>query len=87
MAGRDGCVSAAYWNLGASEGSAACTDLVVPEEWEVNLEQQVAAAVTSIRGGRFFDDDQTTRHRSEFAIRCMGDGFLEELEEADGGSA
>lgn len=82
---KDGPIKTAYWNLGASEGSAGLTELALLEAAEENLEEQVAAAVRAIREGRFFDDDQNTRHRSAFAIRCMGDGFLEELEEDTGG--
>lgn len=86
VARKGGNIHATYWNLGASEDHAGFTDLYLDEGMEELLHQQVAAAVLAIREGRFFDADQSTRHRSDFAKRCMGDGFLEELQDAEGGA-
>lgn len=76
-----GAVRASYWNLGAYASNSGLFDLKLDPEMIDALEDQVAHAIHGIRHGAFFADDQSRRHRSDFAVRVMGDRFLESLEE------
>jgi len=65
-----------YWNLGASDDSDALTLLRWKEGMLAAMTTQVAAAITGIRAGNFFDTEQRPPSFDAFALRCMGQGQL-----------